>query len=228
MGDLHRLGVELDDLGGVFEVDRDVPLGVGDGQLGDAARREAADDLHRLGVDGGDVVGAVIEAQDAPADGLMGADVGPTVGLDLAEGLEVERGDGRVAAVAGEAAVQLRGEGDPVDARGVGDLADDLLGIQVDDDHAGRPGDVKAVGGVDLQEVPAPSPPTLIVRTLSKRARSGASSLGGIAGSRAAQRAIESRGIGLVFPGGMRVERKQTPGGEPGPRITVALRDRLS
>ena len=54
-------------------------------------------------------------------------------------------------------AVQVGDEGDAVDAGRVGDLADDLLGVEVDDDDAGAPRDVEPpVRGVHFEEVPAP------------------------------------------------------------------------
>ena len=158
--DLQGLGVDLDDLEVSSMLTKTCPFSSETASSGTPPRARLPTGFMLDGVDGGGVVGPVVEGEDPAGGRLVIDDVGPAVGLDLAdrrEGLEVEDGDAGVAAVAGEAPVEVGGEGDPVDAGGVLDLADDLLGVEVDDDDPGAPADVKlAVRGVDFEEVPGP------------------------------------------------------------------------
>ena len=59
------------------------------------------------------------------------------------------------AAVAHEPAVQFRSDGNAVNAWRIGDIADDLAGVDIDDDDMGRVGNVEAARGrVDGEVVP--------------------------------------------------------------------------
>src|SRR6185436_1633125 len=57
--------------------------------------------------------------------------------------LQVEDGDVVAAAVADEALVELRRDGDAVNARGIRNVADDRVLVDVDDDDVGGVGDVE-------------------------------------------------------------------------------------
>src|SRR5207244_1698895 len=59
------------------------------------------------------------------------------------------------AAIAGEAASQAGGNHKTVDARSVGDLTDDLVIVQIDDDHLGAVADIKPMAeNIDGQVIP--------------------------------------------------------------------------
>ncbi len=100
-----------------------------------------------------------LKVKTLPDDRLEVDDVRAAVGLDLAQGLERLRVEDRhagVAAVAGEAPIQVGDEGDAVHPGRVGDLADDGLGVEVNHDRRDCPGSRRACGyGLDLEEVPA-------------------------------------------------------------------------
>src|SRR4029077_15440444 len=135
---LHRqgLGVDLVDLAQILHVDEHLAGGVRGGELGLAAELDGAGDLPGLGVDHGGVLRAAVEGEDARGGGGVEDGVGVLAGrLDLAyggEGLEVEDGDHRAAAVADEAAVEVVGDGDAVDAGGLLYVADRLAAVDVD------------------------------------------------------------------------------------------------
>ena len=69
------------------------------------------------------------------------------------ERLQVEDGDGVVPAVAGEAAAEVGGDGDAVNALGVGDRALHLAGVGVEDVHLVAVRDVNAAARVVHGEV---------------------------------------------------------------------------
>ena len=72
------------------------------------------------------------------------------------EGLDVENGDVVVAAVAGETFAEVVGDGDAVDALGVGDGADEFVGGGVDDFGLRGVRHVEAmVGAIEIGVIPA-------------------------------------------------------------------------
>ena len=111
------------------------------------------------GVDGGRVLTATVEGEHALGNGVVGNGVGIGVGLygaDGLQGLEIEDGGGVRPATADEAATQVGGDGDAVDAWRVGDVAFDGVGVGVHDDDMGAVGDVDAAGvAVNREIVPA-------------------------------------------------------------------------
>ena len=75
---------------------------------------------------------------------------------DRLERLQVEDRHVVRAAVADESPIQLRRDGDAVDARRIGNVADDLARVEVDHRDVGRMGDVETTrGAIDRQVVPS-------------------------------------------------------------------------
>src|SRR5438128_2623599 len=71
------------------------------------------------------------------------------------ERFEVDDADLVFAAIAGKAASQAGGNHKTVDARSVGDLTDELVIVQVDDDHLGAVADIKPMAeNIDGEVIP--------------------------------------------------------------------------
>src|SRR6267378_3939700 len=123
--------------GRILVVDIDGALAVSDGELRFATQIYCADDSAVSGVDGGGVLAAAVEGEDALGDGFVEDGVGIRVCLDGAEGLQgLEVEDGHVVrtAVAGEAAAEVRSNGDSMDALGAGDVADNGVSVRIEND----------------------------------------------------------------------------------------------
>ena len=154
------LGIDLDDFVLVFDVDEDVAFAVHLRELGLAAEgNRRGDHVAGLGVDRGRVAAAAVEGEDAMRDRLINDGVGILAGLDFAQNLQrfdVEDGDVVVGAVAGEAFAEIGGDGDAVDAFGVGNGADELVGRGVDHFGLRAVRDVETmIGAVDDRRNPS-------------------------------------------------------------------------
>src|SRR6267154_3904621 len=122
------------ELGGVFVVDPDGTLAVGDGEFRFAAEGNGADDRAVCGVDSGGVFAAAVEAEDALGGGIVNDGVGIGVGFRGADDFQclyIEDGHGVGATVAGEAAAEVRSDGDTVDPRSVGNVSFDGVSVGV-------------------------------------------------------------------------------------------------
>src|SRR6267142_1783507 len=135
-------------LGAVFIVHIDGAFAIGSGEFGLAAQVDVAEYGTVGGVDGGGVFAAAVEGEDALGDGVVKNGVGIAVGLDVAtDGLQrfqVKDGDIVRAAIAGEAAAEVGSDGDAVDALGVGNVADNGVGVRIENHSVSAPRDVNA------------------------------------------------------------------------------------
>src|SRR5467141_877671 len=141
--------IEMMELGGVLVVHIDRALAVSDGEFGPAAQSYRADNRAIRGVDRGGVFAAAVEGEDALADGIVDDGVGIRVCFDGAEGLQrLEIEDGYIVrtAVAGEAAAEIGSDGDSMDALGVGDVANNGVGVRIENDDVRAARDVDAAG----------------------------------------------------------------------------------
>src|SRR6266850_1132681 len=155
----NLLRVDLDELGGVFVVHEDAAIAIGDGEFRFAAEGECAGDGAIGGVDGSGVLSAAIESEHTFADGIVDDGVGIGVRSNCADGLQrLEVEDGYIVrtAVAGEAAAEVGGDGDAVNALRVWDAANDFVRIRVQHNNLGGVRDVDATGvAVHIDVVPA-------------------------------------------------------------------------
>jgi hypothetical protein len=136
-----------------FVVDENVSLAIGGG----AFRRcvfefDGGDDVAGLGIDGGESAdGAAVVREDDLVIRLVVHDaVESRPHFDLlnhGERLEVEHGDGLIAAVGGKAVTGFGGDARTVHAGCVRDVADHLAGGAIDDHHVGAARDEDASGG---------------------------------------------------------------------------------
>src|SRR5216684_3901871 len=147
------------ELGGVFVIDPEGALAVRDREFGFTAEGNGTDDGAVRGVDGGGIFAAAVESEDALGGGVVDDGVGISVGFYGADGFqsfEIEDGDSVGAAVAGEAAAEVRSDGDAVHALRVGNVAFDGVGVGVHDHGVRAVRDVDAAGvAVDVDIVPA-------------------------------------------------------------------------
>src|SRR6266849_2820760 len=147
------------ELGGVFVIDPEGAFAVRDREFGFTAEGNGTDDGAVGGVDGGGIFTAAIEGEDALGGGVVNDGVGIGVGFYGADGFqsfEIEDGDGVGAAIAGEAAAEVRSDGDAVHALRVGNVAFDGVGVGVHDYGVRGVGDVHASRvAVDVDVVPA-------------------------------------------------------------------------
>src|SRR6266849_4459246 len=156
---LEALRIEMMELGGILVVDIESALAVSDGEFGFAIQGDSADYGAIRGVDRGGVFAAAVEGEDALADEIIKDGIGVSVGLDRANGLEsleVEDSDGVGAAVAGEAAAEAGSKSDAMDALGVGDVADDGVGVRIENHYVRAARDVDAASvTVHVDVIPA-------------------------------------------------------------------------
>src|SRR5712671_3407441 len=129
----------------------------GYGEFRLVAQRNRAYDGAIGGVDDGGVFAAAVEGEDALGGRIVNNGVGIRVGLCGADGLqsfEIENRDGVGAAIAGEAAAEVGGHGDAVDAWRVRDVAFDSVGVGIHDYNVRAMRDVNAAGvAVDVNVV---------------------------------------------------------------------------
>src|ERR1700720_825880 len=156
-GELLR--VDLHHFRGVFVVDEDFAFAVGDREFGFATQRDRAY-YRAIGcVDDSGVLSAAVEGKHALGDAVVGDGVGIGVGLrgaDCLQSLEIENGGGVGAAAADEAAAEIWGDSDAVDAGRDGDVAFDGVGVGVHDDNVCALGNIDpAGGGIFCDVVPA-------------------------------------------------------------------------
>src|SRR5260370_30496198 len=124
------------EFGGVFVIDPEGAFAVRDREFGFTAEGNGTDDGAVGGVDGGGIFAAAVEGEDALGGGVVDGGVGGGVGLHGAGGFqsfEIVDGDGVVAAIAGEAAAEVRSDGDAVHTVRVGNVAFDGVGVRVHD-----------------------------------------------------------------------------------------------
>src|SRR6266852_6509256 len=147
------------EFGGVFVIDPEGAFAVRDREFGFTAEGNGTDDGAVGGVDGGGIFAAAVEGEDALGGGVVDDGVGIGVGFYGADGFqsfEIEDGDGVGAAIAGEAAAEVRSDGDAVHALRVGNVAFDSVGISVHDHSVRGVGNVDAARvAVDVDIVPA-------------------------------------------------------------------------
>src|SRR5882762_3544599 len=113
-------------LGGILVVHVDSALAVSDGKFGLTTKRYGARDRAVGSSDGGGVLAAAVEGEDTLADRVVDDSVRIGVGLDRADRLqrlEIENRDVIAAAVAGEAAAEIRRDSDAVHALRVRNVA---------------------------------------------------------------------------------------------------------
>src|SRR6266852_598569 len=155
----NLLRVDLDELGGVLVVHEDAAFAIGDGEFRFAAESERAGDGAVGGVDGSGVLAAAIEGEDALADGVVDDGVGIGIRFNCADGLQrLDVEDGYIVrtAVTGEAAAEVGGDGDAVNALRVWDAANDFVRIRVQHNNLGGVRHVDATGvAVHIDVVPA-------------------------------------------------------------------------
>src|SRR6266849_662584 len=147
------------ELGGVFVVDVDGAFAIGDGEFGLAAERDRADDGAVRGVDSGGIFAATVKGEDALGGRVVDDGVGIGVGLhgaDCFQGFGI-KDDGSIgAACADEAAAEVGGDGDAVNALRIGNVAFDGVSVGVHDHGVRAVRDVDAAGvAVDVDVVPA-------------------------------------------------------------------------
>src|SRR6266851_3665222 len=131
--DFQGFRIERDYFGGVLEVDiNDV--------ISNHCLFAIAFRLHRsyhfacLGIDGGDVVRAVVVGEHAFRFGIVVDAVRPLADVDLldkCQGRRVEHRDLVLAAIAGEAVFESRGDRGPMDAGSICDRADEFATVRV-------------------------------------------------------------------------------------------------
>ena len=153
-----RLGVDDGDLGLVLDV-YEHPAGVRHGKLGLAPKRDGGDWLAGAGGQHGGAGAATVEGVDLLPRGLEEDGIGIGAGGHLAHGSQrraLDDADPVLAAVARERTAEFRRDGDAMDARRIGDFADDAVGLGVDNDDLGRMADVEPVlRRIDGEVVPA-------------------------------------------------------------------------
>src|SRR5882762_10933522 len=138
------------DRGGILVVHIDGALAVSDGNFWLATQIYRADNGAIRGVNRRGILAAAVEGEDALGDGIVNDSVGIRICFNGADGFqrfEVEDGYIVRTAVAGEAATEVGSDSDAMDALGVGDVADDGVGVRIDND------DVRAARNVDAAGV---------------------------------------------------------------------------
>src|SRR6266481_9591905 len=153
---LEGLRIEMMERGGILVVHVDGALAVSDGKFGLATQINRAGYGAIRGVDRGGVFAAAVEGEDALGDGIVNDSVGIRICFDGAEGLqrfEVEDGYIIRTAVAGEAATEIRSDGDAMDALSVGDVADDGVGVRIENHRVSATRDVNTAGFAVYVEV---------------------------------------------------------------------------
>ncbi len=118
-------------------------------EFGLAIERDRADYGAIRGVDGGGVFAAAVEGEDALGDGIVEDGVGIAVCLyraDRLQRLEVENRDVVAAAVAGETAAEVGSDGNAVNPFGVRDVANDGVGVRIENHDVRAARDVNAAG----------------------------------------------------------------------------------
>src|SRR5271157_1345960 len=158
-------GVDLGDLTLVFDVDEDFSLFVGGGKLRFPTQRDRTHHFAGGCIHDRRIFAPRVESEHVLGEELVHDGVGPLADFDVVqflERLQIEDGDAVVAAIADEAAVQLRCEGDPVDAGEVRDVTGDFEGGCVHHHHMRAAGDEQSVAVfVVVKVIQPPSPPSL-------------------------------------------------------------------
>jgi len=158
-GDGAALDVNAGDAVLILNVDEDVAVLVGGGELGLSIERDGGDDGGLDGIDEGDVAAASVESEEEVREGVVEDGVGIGSGFDLAgllEGFEVEDGDGIGASIAGGGEAEIGGESDAVYALGVWNVSESFSGCRINRHDVGAAGDEEAIAvGVIGEIVPA-------------------------------------------------------------------------
>src|SRR5436853_3068183 len=132
MGFFQILRVERDEIGRFLGIDEDDAFAIGNGEFGLVAERNGAQDGAIGGVDDGGIFATAVESENALGGGIVNDGIGIRVGFCGADGLqsfEIEDSDCVRAAIAGEAAPEVGGNSNAVDAGGIGDVAFDGIGV---------------------------------------------------------------------------------------------------
>src|SRR5580704_10426518 len=143
---LQFVGIDGIDLALVFDIHKDFAFAVARGKFRFSFELDCAQHGATGSVDGSGIVAPAVERKNTFAGGIVKNGVRVFSRLDLADrlqGCEVKNCDRALAAVADETASQLGGQRDAVHARCVGNIADGLAGIGVDDHDVSGARDVK-------------------------------------------------------------------------------------
>ena len=146
---LEVLRIEMMERGGILVVHIDRALAVSDGKFGLATQINRAGHGAIRGVNRRGILAAAVEGEDALGDGIVNDGVGIRICFNGADGLqrfEVEDGYIVRTAVAGEAATEVGSDRDAMDALGVGDVANNGVGIRIENDDVRAARDVDAAG----------------------------------------------------------------------------------
>src|SRR5260370_10816977 len=137
------------EVGRILVVDINGAFAISGGEFGLAIKRDRAGYGAIGSVDGGGVFDAPIEGEDALGDGFIEDGIGIRVclnGADRLQRLEIENSDAVSATVTGEAAAQVGSDSDAMHTLGIGDIANDRVGVSVEDDDMSAARDVDAAG----------------------------------------------------------------------------------
>src|SRR6267154_2831048 len=146
---LEGLRIEMMERGGILVVHVDGALAVSDGKFGLATQINRAGYGAIRGVDRGGVFAAAVEGEDALGDGIVNDGVGIRICFNGADGFQhFEVKDGYIVrtAVAVEAATEVGSDSDAMDTLGVGDVADDGVGVRIENHRVSAARDVNTAG----------------------------------------------------------------------------------
>src|SRR5690242_6110573 len=146
--DFQRLGVELHQLTLVFKVHINFSLAIGDGELRTSAERDRARHLFTIDTYSGRIIAAAVEGENTLGEIVVENGVGAGADWGFVQHLQVrqvECRDGVLTAIAGEATTFIEGQGDAVNAQGLGNFRDRSSLFTIHDHHAVGAGDEQAV-----------------------------------------------------------------------------------
>src|SRR5260370_5302880 len=147
---LEVLRIEMMERGGILVVHIDRALAVSDGKFGLATQINRAGHGAIRGVNRRGILAAAVEGEDALGDGIVNDGVGIRICFNGADGFqrfEVEDGYIVRTAVAGAAATEVGSDSDAMYPLGVGDVADDGVGVRIENHRVSATRDVNTAGG---------------------------------------------------------------------------------